>query len=420
MKNDSIVAVGNSRLHYGFIIVACCCLMMGINVGLTFSCAGIFYRPVSESLGVAVGEFGIYMSVMYVTSSLMLSIAGRLLERYSARWLFSANSALMGLTFLSMALYDKVWEFYVAGGVLGVTLAFLLYLSFPTLVNRWFQTRVGLMIGICSAASGIGGMLFNPVAGWMITVWGWRWAYAAFGVLILGVVSPLLAWLLRDRPADKGLLPYGADSLVATATEHGSAAQNSGMTYSAAVKSPLFYALILFAFLMMGISTLNLFIPGFVTDHGFSLEQASVTAAAVMAGVTIGKLALGWINDRSSLVGVAVTTLGGAIGLAVLIFSEGSLFSVMGGAFLFGWAYAGVTVQTAMLTRSVFGTRDYARIYSVISIALAAGGALASGGWGLLADATSGTVIFASGAFGLILCLLLGVWSLRSRSSSAS
>ncbi|MDE6804191.1 MAG: hypothetical protein K2J29_06135, partial [Muribaculaceae bacterium] len=156
----------------------------------------------------------------------------------------------------------------------------------------------------------------------------------------------------------------------------------------------------------------------FVTDHGFSLEQASVTAAAVMAGVTIGKLALGWINDRSSLIGVAVTTLGGAIGLAVLIFSEGSLFSVMGGAFLFGWAYAGVTVQTAMLTRSVFGTRDYARIYSVISIALAAGGALASGGWGLLADATSGTVIFASGAVGLIVCLLLGIWSLRSRTAA--
>ncbi|MDE6681145.1 MAG: MFS transporter, partial [Muribaculaceae bacterium] len=151
MKNDSIVATGKGRLHYGFVIVACCCLMMGINVGLTFSCAGIFYRPVSEALGVAVGEFGIYMSVMYVTSSLMLSVAGRMLERYSARWLFSANSALMGLTFLSMALYDNVWEFYVAGGVLGVTLAFLLYLSFPTLVNRWFHTRVGLMIGICSA-----------------------------------------------------------------------------------------------------------------------------------------------------------------------------------------------------------------------------------------------------------------------------
>lgn len=31
-----------TKLHYGYVIVACCCLIMGVNVGLTFSCAGIF------------------------------------------------------------------------------------------------------------------------------------------------------------------------------------------------------------------------------------------------------------------------------------------------------------------------------------------------------------------------------------------
>ena len=82
---------------------------------------------------------------MYVTSTLMLSIAGRMLERYSARWLFTGNAALMGATFLAMGFFNNVWEFYIAGGVLGVTLAFLLYLSFPTLVNRWFHSKVGLI-----------------------------------------------------------------------------------------------------------------------------------------------------------------------------------------------------------------------------------------------------------------------------------
>ncbi len=263
------------KMHYGYIIVACCCLMMGVNVGLSFSCAGIFYRPVSESLGVAVGEFGIYMSVMYITSTLMLPMAGRLLERYSARWLFTANAALMGLIFISMGFYNRVWEFYIAGGALGVTLAFLLYLSFPTLVNRWFHTRVGLMIGICSAASGIGGMLFNPMAGWMITEWGWRWAYGAFGVIILAVVTPLLGWLLRDRPADMGLEPYGLGTME---NKTKATAPGADKTYAEAVKSPLFYGVVLFAFIMMGTSTLNLFIPGYVTDNGFSLEQASLTA----------------------------------------------------------------------------------------------------------------------------------------------
>lgn len=157
-------ATSPSRGHTrcGFIIAACCCIMMGVNVGLTFSCAGIFYRPVSGTLGVAVGEFGIYM---YVFSTLMLSVAGRMLELWSARWIFTAACALMGLTFLAMSLFTTVWEFCLAGGVPGITLAFLLYLSFPTLVNRWFHTKVGLMTGVCSAASGIGGMLLQPLAG---------------------------------------------------------------------------------------------------------------------------------------------------------------------------------------------------------------------------------------------------------------
>lgn len=404
------------RFHYGYVIVACCCLMMGVNVGISFSCAGIFYRPVSESLGIPVGEFGIYMSIMYITSTISLPFAGRLLERYSSRWLFTANAAAMGLIYVSMGLYDSVWEFYIAGGLLGITLAFLLYLSFPTLVNRWFRSRIGFMIGICSAASGIGGMLLNPLAGWMITEWGWRWAYATFGGLILLIIVPLLALLLRDYPSDIGLEPYRSRKDV---SNDDSKVLKEGMTYREASHSPMFYGIILFAFIMMGTSTLNLFIPGYVSDNGFSLEQASLAASAVMAGVTVGKLALGWINDRSCLTGVAVTTIAGIGGLLVLLAGAESIALILTGGFLFGWAYAGVTVQTAMLTRNVFGSADYGRIYSVVSIALSAGGAVASGGWGLLADSTSDRFIFIYGTVCLAICLLTGILVLRNKKSDS-
>ncbi len=418
MTSSTLSPSGRSTLHYGYVIVACCCLMMGINVGLTFSCAGIFYEPVSASIGVPVGEFGIYMSVMYVTSTLMLPAAGRMLERMSARRLFTAMSAIMGLSFAGMALADKVWQFYIAGGVLGVTLAFLLYMSFPTLVNRWFRTRVGVMIGICSAASGIGGMVFNPIAGWLITAFGWRWAYGAFAFLLLAVVTPLLGLLLRDYPSDKGLTPFGsepASSMEGTAVSRpGNVKEESGIEYHRALRMPVFYGLILFAFIMMGVSTLNLFIPGYVSSSGFSMEQASLAAAVAMAGVTVGKLVLGYINDRDCITGVAVTTLTGIAGLVVLVAGGGSLWMLLGGAFLFGWEYAGVTVQTAMLTKTVFGLRHYAAIYSNISIALACGGAIASGGWGLLADASGFHTIFWCGAAALAIALLMGLWGVRS------
>lgn len=405
-------------LHYGFIIVLCCCLMMGVNIGMTFSCAGIFYKPVSSDIGVSVGEFGLYMSFMYVASTLMLSIAGKLIERYSARALLSGSSALMGLTFISMAFYTSLWEFYAAGCVLGITVAFLLYLSFPTLINRWFRAKVGFLMGVCSAASGIGGMLFNPIGAAIITAWGWRWAYASFGLLILLIVTPLLLLLLRSYPADKGLRPYGEKSENSPAKANAPAGE-SGIPYARAIKMPVFYALMVFAFLMMACSTLNLFIPNFVTGLDFTLEQASYAAAAVMTGVCIGKLVLGHINDRNCLCGVLVTTLAGAAGLLMLIAGAAGIWIIITGAFLFGWAYAGVTVQTAMLTRTVFGNLNYARINAIISMALAAGGALASGGWGLIVDGTSYRFIFSIGIAMLMICTAIGVAALRKRYPTA-
>lgn len=406
-----------SKFHYGYVIVACCCLMMGINTGLTFSCAGIFYQPVSQSLGVPVGEFGIYMSVIYVTSALMLPLAGKMLERGSARRLFSLNSLLMGIVFAGMSQATSIWHFYIAGAILGITLAFLLYLSFPTLVNRWFHTRVGMMIGICSAASGIGGVVFNPIAGWIITNFGWRIGYGSFALIIIAVVTPLLALLLRDHPADKGLLPYGASAIDNDDKRHHDCSESvgKGIPFAHALRMPAFYITMFFAFMMMGISTLNLFIPGYVTGHGFTLEQASLTAAFVMVGVTVGKVALGYINDRDCRTGVLVTTLAGAAGLSAVIMCGGQLWMILLGAFLFGWAYAGVTVQSAMLTRTAFGSVDYARIYSIVSIALAAGGAIASAAWGLLADATSYSFIFTAGIIGLIGCAAAGIAVAKSR-----
>ena len=169
------------NFHYGYVIVFCCCLIMGINIGLVMSCAGIFYKPVSSALGVSVGNFGLYMTFIYAFSFLMLSIAGKMMDKYSARWLLTISSGIVGLLYLYMSQFNAVWHFYIAGAISGLSLAFLLYLSYPVLINRWFNTRVGFFIGLCSAASGVGGVLFNPLGGYLIAEYGWRNAYLVFG-----------------------------------------------------------------------------------------------------------------------------------------------------------------------------------------------------------------------------------------------
>lgn len=397
------------KIHYGYAIVLCQFLIMFIIVGLVMSCAGIFYRPVSEDLGIDIGKFGLYMSFNFLFSTLTLSFAGRLMERYSARILLTVCSAVAGCVFLAMSRFTALWEFYAAGTLFGITLAFLLYLGLPTMLNRWFKARMGVFIGICSAGSGIGGVLFNPLGGWLITEYGWRTAYLVFGLMILVFVTPVLAVLLRDYPKDKGLEPYGASEVQAKATTPAS----KGMDYMQAVRMSIFYGLVVFAFLMNAAATLNVFLPSYVQSVDFSLEEASFVASAAMVGVTVGKVGLGAINDRNTLAGVIATAGLGIAGLLLLLSGHIHIVLSITGGFLFGWAYAGVSVQTPLLVRSVFGSKNYARIYSNVSMAIAIGGAVAAGGWGLLADATSFRFILWVGIFFLLISGIIGIYALR-------
>lgn len=398
------------KLHYGYAIVLCQFLIMFIIVGLVMSCAGIFYRPVSEDLGIDIGKFGLYMSFNFLFSTLTLSFAGKLMERYSARILLTVSSVVAGSVFLAMSRFTALWEFYAAGILFGITLAFLLYLGLPTLLNRWFKARMGVFIGICSAGSGIGGVLFNPLGGWLITEYGWRTAYLIFGLMILVLVTPVLATLLRDYPRDKGLEPYGTSDVQMKVT----ALANEGTEYARALRMPIFYGLVIFAFLMNAAATLNVFLPSYVQSVDFSLEEASFVASAAMVGVTVGKVGLGAINDRDTLVGVLVTIGLGIAGLLLLLLGHIHIAISIAGGFFFGWAYAGVSVQTPLLVRSVFGNKHYARIYSNVSMAIAIGGAVAAGGWGLLADVTSFRFILWTGISFLILSGIIGIYALKN------
>ena len=219
-------------------------------------------------------------------------------------------------------------------------------------------------------------------------------------------VTPLLGLLLRDYPSDKGLKPVGGEREKIETVK-------SGMDYAEAIKTPVFYALIIFAFLMIAVSTLNLFLPAYVTSLGFSVEQSASAASVIMSGVTIGKVALGYINDKNAAAGV-ITSVGlGIFGLIFLIMGKTQIGLITVGGFLFGWAYAGVTVETALLVRTVFGTKDYSQIFSNISIALALGGAVMAGSWGYLADLWNFKIILTVGIILLTMAGFISLYSLR-------
>src|SRR3954464_13829880 len=77
-----------------------------------------------------------------------------------------------------------------------------------TVTGRWFVARRGLVSGILTAGGSTGQLVFLPLVAGIGPRWGGRPAALGTAAAALAVL-PLVARLLRDRPRDVGVVPYG-------------------------------------------------------------------------------------------------------------------------------------------------------------------------------------------------------------------
>ena len=409
--------MNNGKFHYAYLIVASCIIIMCLPCALALSCAGIFFTPVSEFFGVSRAQFTLYFSILNIFMMISLPIAGNHLSRLDARKVLSGGCILTGLGLIGMSLGNSMPWFYVMGATMGFGLAPLIYLSVPTLINNWCVKNVGFFVGLCMAFTGIGGVIFNPIGTALIQGGpeGWRTAYLVFGIIALAGTLPFTLFVVRTKPEDKGLKPFGAGEAQAKAETHEAAVD--GVPASVAMKTPAFFAIAIFC----GVITLNQTIYQFLASYATSFEAtlpqiaaaSGVVASAAMAGQAIGKVLLGVINDRSIRLGI-ICGIGAGIGGVLLMWAMPSILPILlAGAFLFGVVYAMTTVQTPLLVRSVFGSADYTNIYARVSMVGSLMSAVAAVFWSFVIDSPGGfPLMFILGIACMLICLATSFFAL--------
>ena len=404
--------------HYAFLIVATGIVITCVPCALVLSCAGIYFTPVSEYFGVPKASFTLYFSLLNLAMMIMLPIGGKLMSKLDNRIVLSACVVIDGLSLIAMSFFTDVWQFYVSGITLGIGTAPLIYLAVPSLINAWCKKKVGFFVGLCMAFTGIGGVIFNPVGTALIQSGpeGWRTGYLVFGIIVLVVTLPFTLFVVRTKPSDKGLQPYGAEEASADQGAQ-AAAPERGVSASKAMKTAPFFAILLFSFLITVNQTVYQFLPSYAQSFSATLPEiaalSGVIASACMAGQAIGKIILGAVNDKSSKIGLMFGIGGGVIGVILMWFLPAQAIILMIGSFLFGIVYACTTVQTPLLTRSVFGSRDYTNIYSRISMGGTLGGVVAATFWGFIVDLQGGfTIMFVLSLVCMALCFLCGMFAL--------
>lgn len=374
--------------------MSCCAVQIGV-MSVFASTMGVFIPEVSASLGISTASFSVYSTINSLTMMVLYPIAGKLLTKYDIRLTASLPVIGTALGFVTMSRFTAVWQFYLAAFWNGACLSFVMFLLVPILLNNWFQEKLGLAMGISLSCSGIGGMIFCALAGQVIQNSGWRTAYVVLAACGAAIVLPFTLFVIRLRPADKGLLPYGAGEAGANTVDH---AQAGGITCQEAKKMPAYWLLLVFSGAMGLISGIQSMMTTFARSLGHSMDKASLATSMVMFGVMIGKLLIGRMNDKLGT-SKALTVLYAPSLIAVVLLLISSLGQggslIFAAAALCGLPVAISSMEPAILVRARFGNRDYAAIYSRIQQAFSLCGAFAQPFYLNLYEASGGfTVTF--------------------------
>lgn len=375
------------NIPYHVWIVVSCCVLMTTGIAIPLTCASTFFPKISEALGAGLGEVSMIMTIQCVVMALLLPFAGKMLATRNVRVVLSLAASLYGIGMGLMAFYDSLYQFYFSGVILGVAGAFIVYLCVPLLINNWFRKRVGLAMGVAFAFAGIGATIFSPITGYIIDTHGWRTAYMFLGAAILLLSLPFTLFVLRGKPEDLGLSPYGAEE---SGTGDGATARLTGMAKEAAIRTPQFYLLFFFAGLL-GIAAATLYqVTSYMVSLGYSTTVGASVVAVGTIGVTAGKVGVGYLNDRIGLEGAACVGIGtGAAGIIVLLLGPSwGLPALFVGTAMLGVSYACTALEPPIVVRKVFGNRDYSQIFAIIMVSSSMGTAFGTSILGFVKDLT--------------------------------
>jgi len=199
--------VNEPRFFYGYIVVVAALCIMTVVWG-TYHAFGIFFKPVLTEFGWTRAMTSGAFSLSMIMHGLLGIVMGRLTDRFGPRVVIALCGLLLGLGYLLMSQISDVWQLYLFYGmIIGIGMGGA-FVPLVSTVARWFVARRSMMTGIIIAGFGIGGLIIPPVAGYLISIYGWRISYIILGSLIL-VVVVLAAQFLKRDPTKMGQLPYG-------------------------------------------------------------------------------------------------------------------------------------------------------------------------------------------------------------------
>lgn len=402
-----------NKIFYGWWVVLGCVLITTTMVPPIMALSNKFLIKVTTDMGISRSAFTLANTILQGLGIFISPFVSKKLATGNMKKIQSISVIGFAVSYASYALAQSAFHLYISAFFVGIFFLNSTMIPVSMMVTNWFVKKRGLAMSIAMAGIGLGGTIFSPLLTILLNNYGWRKTYVIMALIILVVALPTSLFILKKRPEDMGLKPYGADEQQTAAKRVQKVIPSVTLSVKDSRKH-LFFWLLLVGMLANGLintGSLGHFPPAMEELHGAAL-QATIISMYSMIGIG-GKLLLGWLNDKF---GIVVST-----GFGCAMFGLSFIFMLMGEnvnmlymmAIVFGLGNGIGTVMPPLITSDVFGAEKYGEAYgianSVTQIGLSFGSLMVAGmydmnqsyqsAWILLLVLTAVTFIGWMGAF---------------------
>jgi sugar phosphate permease len=372
-----------SPIHYAWVVAAVTFLVLIVTSGVRAT-PGVLMVPLETEFGWSRSAISAAVAINIALYGLIGPFAASLMDRYGLRRVVLAAIALLACSVALTTQMRTQWQLTLLWGILvgsgtGVTALVLA----AVVASRWFDERRGLVLGLLSAANATGQLVFLPLLARLVETHGWRMAALAVSAAAAAVFA-VVALLMRDRPSDIGLEPYGRASGAAAPTFR-PLAPVAALRF--ALGKPAFW-LLAGSFFICGASTNGLIGTHLIAAcHDYGISEVRAAGLLAMMGIfdILGTTASGWLTDRfsSRYLLCAYYVLRGT----ALIFLPATLMhqeSLGWFAVFYGLDWVATVPPTVRLTSEAFGRENTGVIYGWIGASHQLGASMAALGAGTI------------------------------------
>ncbi|HWA80787.1 MAG TPA: MFS transporter [Acetobacteraceae bacterium] len=349
------------RLHYGFVVAGVTFLVMVAGAGIR-SVPSVLIVPLEAEFHWSPATISFAIALNLFLYGLAGPFGAALLERIGIRRGVAGSLALIALGVGLTPFMHAPWQLILLWGVVVGTGSGMVAMTLGAMIaTRWFTARRGVIMGVLTASSATGQLIFLPPLASLAVHHGWR-STSVVSALAAAVLVPVVLLFLRDRPQQIGLAPFGESAVLPSHPAPANAAKRALGALATGLHSRDFW-LLGGSFFVCGASTNGLIgthlIPACV-DHGIP----EVTAASLLAAIGVfdlfGTTGSGWLTDRVDSRALLAWYYG-LRGLSLLFLPFAFRFSFWGlsvFAVFYGLDWVATVPPTVRLATNAFGREN--------------------------------------------------------------